>query len=341
MTRFWILDFGFSVRTPERKKISCLALCATFFALCSSAQAQQPGKVYRIGFLSGGFPGPSHWTTRLRTALRELGYIEGSNIAIEARYSENKIDRLPTLADELVRLKPDVIVAGGRNDARAAKNATKTIPIIAVGLLDPVADGLLHNLARPGGNLTGFTTIADVLVGKRLELLKESVTNLSRVSVLWNPQDPGSALQWKESQVAAGGLGLQLRSLEVSSAEKLEGAIREVATTRSALATTASAFVNNHRKEITNLAAKNRLAAIYHQESFVVSGGLMSYGGDEDEQYRRVAYYVDRILKGAKPADLPVEQPTNFELVINLKTAQALGLKIPAHLLMEADRVIE
>lgn len=214
------------------KRIFCVALCTMLDMFDVFAQAQQADKIQRVGFLSGAFPSPLHWTTRLRAALRELGYVEGKNITIESRYSENRLDRLPTLAEELVRLKPDVIVAGGRNDTRAARNATRTIPIVGQSLLDPVADGLLDSLARPGGNVTGFTPIADVLVGKRLELLKETVANLSPVSVLWNPQDPGSARQWKESQTAARGLGLQLRSIEASSAERLDGAFKEVSQTR-------------------------------------------------------------------------------------------------------------
>jgi putative ABC transport system substrate-binding protein len=277
----------------------------------------------------------------LRKELRELGYIEGKNMAIESRFTENKLDLLPTLADELVRLKVDVIVAGGRNDTRAARNATRTIPIVGHSLLDPVADGLLDSLARPGGNVTGFTPIADVLAGKRLELLKETVANLSRVALLWNPQDPGSARQWKEGQMAARELRLQLHSMEVSSAEKLDDAFNAATKTRSAaLATTSSAFISAHQKRIADLAAKNRLPAISDREVFVASGGLMSYGADDSEGSRRAAIFVDKILKGAKPADLPVEQPTKFELVINLKTAKQIGLKIPPNVLARADRVI-
>jgi putative ABC transport system substrate-binding protein len=324
-----------------KKEITRLALCAVLFAFDVSAQVQQTDKTHRVGFLSGAFPGPSHWTTRLRAALRELGFVEGKNITIESRYSENRLDRLPSLAEELVRLKPDVIVAGGRNDTRAARNATRTIPIVGQSLLDPVADGLLDSLARPGGNVTGFTPIADVLVGKRLELLKETVANLSRVALLWNPQDPGSARQWKESQTAARELGLQLRSMEASNPEQLDGAFKEASQTRSAaLATTSSAFVNAHQKRIADWAAKNRMPAIYHQGSFVAAGGLMSYGAEETEHYRRVAVMVDKILKGAKPADLPVEQPTKFEFVINLKAAKQIGLTIPPNVLARADRVI-
>jgi putative tryptophan/tyrosine transport system substrate-binding protein len=324
-----------------RKTVISFSLTVLFYALCASAEAQQPGKVYKIGFLSGAFPGPSHWTTKLRVELRELGYVEGKNITIESRYSENRLDRSAALAEELVRLKPDVIVAGGRNDTRAARNATRTIPVVGLSLLDPVADGLLDSLARPGGNITGFTPIADVLVGKRLELLKEAVANLSRVALLWNPQDPGSARQWKESQTAAREMGLQLRSLEASSGEQLDGAFKEASLTRgAALATTSSAFVNAHRKRITELAAKSRMPAIYHEGSFVAAGGLMSYGADETEQYKRVAVMVDKILKGAKPADIPVEQPKKFEFIINLKAAKQIGLTIPPNVLARADKVL-
>ena len=206
---------GVSVKSVLRNLKFAILLGAILFALCLPTHAQQPGKIYRIGFLSGGFPGPSHWTTRLRKELRELRYVEGKNIAIESRFSENNLDRLPALADELVRLKVDVIVAGGRNDTQAAKNATRTIPIVGLSLVDPVADGLVDSLARPGGNVTGFTTNSAVLVGKRLELLKETVANLSRVAVLWNPLFPDSARTWKESQMAARELGLQVHSLPI------------------------------------------------------------------------------------------------------------------------------
>jgi putative ABC transport system substrate-binding protein len=312
------------------------------FALCLSAEAQQSGKVYRIGFLSGGFPGPLHWTARLRAELRNFGYVEGTNLAVESRFSENKLERLPALAEELVRLKVDVIVAGGRNDTRAARNATNSVPIIGQSLLDPVADGLLDNLARPGGNVTGFTPIADLLVGKRLELIKETIATLTRVALIWNPQDGGSARQWKESEIAARKLGLQLHSMEVSSSDKLDSAFREAIRKGStAIATTSSAFISARQKQIVELAAKNRLAAIYDRESFVVNGGLMSYGADGAEGVRRVASMVDKILKGSKPADIPVEQPTQFEFVINLKTAKQIGITIPPNILARADRVIK
>ena len=323
-----------------RLLISCL--CALLFALCPSASAQQRGRIYKVGLLSGGFPGPTHWTASLRKELRQLGYVEGKNLQIEARFTENKFERLPGFADELVRLKVDVIVTGGRNDARAAKNATKTIPIIGQALLDPVSEGLVDSLSRPGGNLTGFTRIPDILIGKRLELLRESVGNLSRVALLWNPRDPGSQRQWIQGQNAAREQRLQLYSMEVSSADKLERAFAGAVESHSgALATASSAFNSAHQKQIVNLAAKNHLPAVYDRESFITNGGLMSYGADDEEGIRRVAVFVDKILKGAKPADLPVEQPTKFELVINLKTAKQIGLAIPPAILARADRVIK
>jgi ABC-type uncharacterized transport system substrate-binding protein len=278
----------------------------------------------------------------LRTELRKLGYVEGKNITIEARYSENKRDRSPVLANELVRHKVDVIVTGGDNDTQAAKNATRTIPIVCLTLLDPIEHGFIASLARPGGNITGFMTISDVLAGKRLELLKEVVPNLSRVAVLWDPRFPGSARQWKASQQAARELGLQLHSMEVSSAEGLEAAFEEAVKAGStALSTTAGAFINSHQRRIVQLAAKHRLAAIYDREEFVAAGGLMSYGADESERFRRVAVFVDKILKGAKPADIPVERPREFELIINLKAANQIGLTIPPNVLARADRVIK
>ena len=280
------------------KRILCLALCGVLFALCFPADAQQQSKIPKIGWL-GVRPVASDTGPELfRREFRALGYVEGKNIVFEYRSADDKLDRLTTLADELVRLKVDVLLASATPAAVAAKNATRTIPIVFYGGFDPVALGLVDSLARPGGNVTGFTSIAVVLVGKRLELLKETVPKLSRVALLWNPRDPGSARQWKESQVAARELGLQLHSMEVGSAEKLDGAFKEATKTRSAaLATTSSAFVDNHKKPIADLAAKSRLPAIYHQASFIADGGLMSYGADDTEHYRRVAVIVDKILK--------------------------------------------
>jgi putative ABC transport system substrate-binding protein len=273
----------------------------------------------------------------------KLGYVEGKNVAFEFRNANTQYDRLLALAEELVRLKVDVIVTPGSNDTRAAKNATKTIPIVFLSAVsDPVSLGLVDSLARPGGNITGFTTIGSELAGKRIELLKETISKLTRVAMLWNPKNEGSAQVWKESQVPAKEMGLQLYSMAVNSAAEFESAFREAVRARSgALAVTGGALIANNLKQIINLAAKHRLPAIYNRAIDVVNGGLMSYGHDESERYRRAAVMVDKILKGAKPADLPVEQPTKFELMINLKTAKALSLTIPPIVLMRAERVIK
>jgi ABC-type uncharacterized transport system substrate-binding protein len=326
-----------------RRKIFCFSLCALLVALGLSAEAQQPAKVAKIGELVfGGRPSGGLGIGRelLRRELRQLGYIEGKNVVFEVRSADGKPDRFPALADELVRLKVDVILATSGGEIRAAKNATRIIPVVFMTTGDPVAAGIVDSLARPGGNLTGFTEIGAVLAGKRLELLKETVPKLSRVALLWNPDEP--AAQWKESQLSARELGLQLHSMEVSSTDKYENAFRDATKAGSAaLAVTQSAFTLSTRTQIVELSAKYRLPAIYARRDFVESGGLMSYGSDRGEPYRRAALMIDKILKGAKPADLPVEQPTKFELVINLKTAKALGLTIPSMVLMRAEKVIK
>ena len=305
------------------------------------AEAQEQAKVPKIGLLGPGSSSDSASSREiLLKALHELGYIDGKNITIEYRYADNKVERLPALADELVRLKADVLVTTSTPAAIAAKNSTRTIPIIFLGVSDPVTAGLIDSLARPGGNLTGFTSIAAVLAGKRLELLKETIPKLSRVAVLWNPQDLGSRLNWKESQLPARELGLQLDSVEVSRIGEYEGAFKEAVKVRSgALAVSPLTFANPTR--LAELAIKHRLPAISTQPSFVANGGLMSYGPDQADTFRRAAVFVDKILKGTKSADLPVEQPTKFELVINLKTAKALGLTIPPVMMMRAEKVIK
>jgi len=324
------------------KAILLLALCSLLLALSFPAEAQQQGKVFKVGWLatrSASAPAPV--LALFRRELRALGYVEGKNIAIEVRSSEDKPDRLPALADELVRLKVDVLFAPSTNEALVAKNATKTIPIVFVGSGDPVAAGLIDSLARPGGNITGFTRLGTVLAGKRLELLKETIPKLSRVAVMWNPQDAGSRQEWKESQLPARELGLQLHSMEVSSADKIDSAFKETAKAGSgALAAATSPLFTTNQKRIADLATKYRLPAIHSRGDWVDSGSLMSYGADQAESYKRAASIVDKILKGAKPADLPVEQPTKFEFVINLKTAKALGLTIPPNVLARADKVI-
>ncbi len=314
------------------------------------AEAQKAGKIYRIGQLSNAARinrrGVEYRQGRSRNAyrqsLRELGYVEGQNIVFEWRFSKRKRDRLPALADELVRLKVDVLFAHSLTAALAAKNATRTIPIVFLSAVDPVAAGLVDSLARPGGNLTGLTHFAPALSGKRLELLKETIPKLSRVAVLWHPGNPGSEQIWKKSQLAAPGLGLQLHSMAVTSGDQFEGAFQEATKARSAaLAVTLSSLINRNRNRIADLAIKNRMPAIYADSRFVRSGGLMSYATDRIEQYRRAATYVNKILKGARPGDLPVEGPTKFEMVINLKTAKALGITIPPSILYRATKVIK
>jgi putative ABC transport system substrate-binding protein len=324
------------------KRVTRITLCTMLLALSFPAGAQQQGKVFKIGwFGTRSASAPAPVLALFRRELRALGYVEGKNIAIEYRSAEDKPDRLPALADELVRLKVDVLFAPSTNEAVVAKNATKTIPIVFVGAGDPVAAGLVDSLARPGGNITGFTRIGTVLVGKRLELLKEVIPKLSRVALMWNPQDPGSRQEWKESQLPARELGLQLHSMEVSSADKIDSAFNETAKAGSgALAEASSPLFATNQKRIVDLAKKYRLPAIHSRGDRVDSGGLMSYGADQVEPYKRAASMVDKILKGTKPADLPVEQPTKFELVINLKTAKALGLTIPPNVLARADKVI-
>ena len=334
-------------RKPMRRRIISVALATILLATIFTAEAQQQAKLPKIGYLGarsasrpGGSPGSG--SESFRREFDKLGYVEGRNIAFEYRFADDKLERLPTLADELVRLKVDVLLTPGMAEALVLKNATKTIPIVFTSGGDPVAVGLVDSLARPGGNITGFTSIGAELAGKRLELLKETVPKLSRVAVLWNPQDPATAQEWKESQFSARELGLQLHSMEVSSADKYESAFKEAIKARSGgLAAMGGAVALSNQKRIVDLATTNRLPAIYNRGGFVENGGLMSYGPDQVEPYKRVAWMVDKILKGTKPADIPVEQPTKFELLINLKTAKALGLTIPPIVLMRAQRVIK
>jgi putative ABC transport system substrate-binding protein len=328
----------------QNPKWAWLVALIVAFALCGAvaAEAQQQAKVAKIGvlqFRSASEASPGREV--LRREIRTRGYVDGKNIAFEHRSAEGKIDQLPAAAGELVRLKVDLLITASTPSALAAKNATKTIPIVFYDVTDPVGSGLIDSLARPGGNVTGVTSINAVLAGKRLELLKETVPKLSRVALLWNPQDPGSVQQWKESLFSARELGLQLHSLEVSSSDKYESAFKEAIKARSAaLAVASSALFYINQKQIADLALKYRLPAIDTRPEFVEQGGLMSYGGDRTEPYRRVAVFVDKILKGTKPADIPVEQPMGFEFNINLKTAKALGLTIPPIVLMRATKVI-
>jgi len=319
---------------------------ATFFLTTASlAQAQQPKKIPLIGYLStGNAASDSARAKGIRLALRERGYIEGQNIASEYRYAEGKQDRYPELAAELVRLKVDIIVAaGGTRVVRAAMNATRTIPIVMVGAgIDPVEAGLIGSLSHPGGNATGITNISGALGGKRLELLKEAVPKLARVAVLYDPATSSSVMEVKEVQTAARELKLTIRPWEVRDANDFEKVFAALNKQRpDGLFVSRSPLTNTNRKPIVSLALKSRLPSMYTSRQDVDAGGLMYYGADEAESYRRVAYFVDRILKGAKPADLPVEQPMRFELVINLKTAKQIGITIPQWTLMKADKVIQ
>jgi putative ABC transport system substrate-binding protein len=326
----------------KKAELFGFALCALLFALSFPAAAQQAKKIPRIGFVSGiGDPKtPGYHVEAFRQGLRDLGYTEGKNILIEYRYVEGKLDRYPSLLAEFVQLKVDILVVTAA--ILTAQQATKTIPIVMVTTQDPVATGLVDSLARPGGNITGLSRLTRELSGKRLELLKEVVPTISRVAVLWdaNVTTPGIAL--KEYEAAAPALKLQVQSLEVRGPNPdLEGAFQGAAKGRAnALVTILNPLLNRYRKQIAELAIKSRLPSMYEATDYVEAGGLMSYSASDADLFRRAAVYVDKILKGAKPADLPVEQPTKFEFVINLKTAKALNLTIPQSVLYRADRVI-
>jgi len=322
-----------------KKKITVFVLGAMFLALCSSAEAQQPAKIRRIGVLRGDSQQNPPVET-FQQAMRDLGYEEGKNIIIEYRYAEGKVDRLPNLAEELVGLNVEVIWAAGPAVPHA-KNATKTIPIVITNVGDPVASGLVASVARPGGQITGLSTLAPELSGKRLELLKEAIPKLSRVAFFGNSNAPGNPQVLKETEVAAGTFGLQIQYLEVQTPKEIEPAFQAASKGRAqALLVFRNPLTAIHHGRIAELAAKNRLPTMYADREFVEAGGLMSYGADYNFMYRRVATYVDKILKGTNPADLPVEGPTKFELIINLKTAKQIGLTIPPNVLARADRVI-
>jgi putative ABC transport system substrate-binding protein len=330
-----------------RIRIIGFTLSAMLFALCYSASAQQPKKVPLIGYLSTiDAARDSARAEAIRLALRDRGHIEGQNIATEYRYAEGKVDRFSELAAEVVRLKVDIIVvSGGARLILAAKNATKTIPIVMMGGgSDPVEAGLIESLARPGGNVTGITNLGTELGGKRLELLKEAVPKITRVAVLYDPGAQGSVLGEKEVlPIAARALALTLRGWEVRAADDFDSVFAALNKQRpdGLYVTTAGPPMRGNQKRIVNFALKSRLPSVYENREAVEAGGLMFYGADLADSYRRVAYFVDRILKGGKPADLPVEQPTKFALVINLKTAKQIGVDIPQSLLYRADKVIK
>jgi len=325
-----------------RPALTVVVLSLGLLAGPLSSAAQQPRKVARIGFLCPLFkPGPA--LLALRQGLRELGYVDGQNVVIETRFAEEKLQRFPSLAAELVRSKVDVLVPMGPAATRAAKQATTVIPIVLAGHADPVGTGLVASLARPGGNITGISSLTAELASKRLQLLKEVVPGVTRVGVFWDPEEPEEAAEWKETQLAARTLGLQLQSLEVPGFTDMEKVFTAVGASR------VDALINlgwigpsfPRGKRIAEFAAKQRLPSMYSRPVFVQAGGLLSYGPNWEELFRRAATHVHKILSGAKPGDLPVEQPTKFELVVNLKAAKALGLTIPPSVLIQTDRVIE
>ena len=326
------------------RKFICSVLGAMLLALSFPAEAQQPKKVPRIGFFFGASASSNtDRTEAFRQGLRDLGYIEGKNILIEYRYADRKLDRVPSLVAELVQLKVDVLVAPFQEGIVAAKQATKTIPIVISTAQDPVATGIIDSFARPGGNITGLTRLTRELSGKRLELLKEVVPGISRVGILWNADSVGASVGFKEYEAAARALEIQLQSLGVRGPNPdLEGAFQSASKGRaSALITIRNPILTDYPKQIADLAIKNRLPSMSEGSEYVEAGGLVSYSADDLEVLRRVAVYVDKILKGAKPADLPVETPTKLELVINLKTAKQIGITIPESVLYRADKVIK
>jgi putative ABC transport system substrate-binding protein len=330
--------------TPEgemnNQKLGSFVLCDMLLVLCFTVEAQQPGKVHRIGYLTRAGSPPA--APAFVQGLRDLGHIEGKNIIIEHRSAGGSIDRLPDLAAKLVGLKVDVIVTVGGTATLPAKQATGTIPIVFTLVSDPVREGLVTSLARPGGNVTGLSAVSQDLSGKRLELLKEAIPKASIVGVLYDPNDPAKIAEFKEIEVVARFLGVQPQSLEVRSLDEVENAFKTATRAKAAaILVLPTSILNAQYKRISELAANNRLPTMFASSLYMDAGGLMSYGPDFADLYRRAATYVDKILKGAKPADLPVEQPTKFELVINLKTAKQISLTIPPNVLARADKVIK
>ena len=322
--------------------IGLLVIFVTLAACGAVATAQQPAKISRVGFLFVNFPSstPARYEA-FRQGLRELGYVEGKNIVIESRYAEGKVDRLPALLDELVRLKVDVIVTTGPSGTRAAKEASVTIPIVMAADIDPVGSGFVASLARPAGNITGLSSLSPELSGKRLELLKEIVPRLARVAVLGTSTVPGNAQALRETELAARAFKVKLQYLDVLDAKDIEAAFRAASKERAdGVLVLTGQVLNSRRTQVVDLAVKRRLPAIYNLPEFVEVGGLVSYAANSTDLYRRAAVYVDKILKGAKPADLPVEQPKKFEFIINLKAAKQIGLTIPPNVLARADKVI-
>ncbi len=325
------------------KKICRIVLCAMIFVLSFSAEAQQPAKIPRLGYLTAPpFSALTAQHEAFRQGLRELGYVEGKNIFIEWRSAEAKLDRLPELAAELVRLKVEVIVTAGPAPTRAAKGATSTIPVVMAFDSDPVGNGFVASLARPGGNITGSSTLNPELSGKRLEILKETVPKLSRVAVFGTSTFPGNGENLKEVERAAAALKVKVQYLDVLSHKDIETAFRAATKERAeAILFLGSVVYTDKRTQLAELAAKHRLPAIYTRSDHVEDGGLMSYGSNPNDLYRRAATFVDKILKGRTPADLPVEQAMKFEFIVNLKAAKQIGLTIPPNVLVRADKVIK
>jgi putative ABC transport system substrate-binding protein len=333
-----------AVTVARLSLVVAVSILAASLAVSLTADAQLTSKVHRIGYLSSGSATTApHLREAFRQGLRELGWVEGQNIVIDYRRAEGRVDRLPDLAAELVRLKVDVIVAAGTTGVAAAKNATATIPIVMIAVSDPVRTGLIQSLAHPGGNVTGLSFTPSVeTYGKALGLLKEAVPKVRRVAILSNPANTSHALVITNVKGAAPSMGVQLYFLEARSPNEFDDAFVAMARERvGALLVVSDPLFVFHRTRLADLAAMSRLPAAYNAREYVEAGGLMSYGPSVSDQYRRAAIYVDKILKGAKPADLPVEQPTRFELVMNLKTAKAIGLTLPSSLLVRADQVIE
>jgi len=327
----------------QNRKWAGLFAIVVALTVCEARAEAQPAKIPRIGHLNApSLSALAARTEAFRQGLRALGYLEGKNIVIEYRYAEGKLDRLPALAAELVRLKVDIIVSTGPSVTRAAKEATSTIPIVMAFDTDPVGNGFVASLARPGGNITGLSTLAPEISGKQLELLKEIVPKLSRVAVFGTSTTPGSAQALREMERAAGAFGVKLQYLDVLDPKDIETAFRAASKGHAdAVLVLVSGVAASHRTEIAELAIKSRLPAIYFRSEFVEDGGLMAYGVSITDLDRRAATYVDKILKGAKPADLPVEQPKKFEFIINLKAAKQIGLTIPPNVLVRADKVIK
>ena len=325
-----------------RKLVASLVLGALLFAPFATADAQQPKKVWQIGFLAAGSAQTAHSRIEaFRQGLRAFGYVEGKDIVIEYRNAAGKVDQVPRNAVELVRLKVDIVVTAGPTDTRAAKEATSTIPIVMTQDPDPVGNGFVASLARPGGNITGLSMIAPELSGKQLELLKEIVPKLSRVAVFGTSTEPGNAQSLRETELVAGALGVKLQYLDILASPDIEAAFKAARTGRADAVLVLASPILTQRKKIADRASTSRIPAIYDRGEFVELGGLMSYGVSISDLDRRAATYVDKILKGAKPADLPVEQPTKFEFIINLKAAKQIGVTIPPNVLARADRVIK